>query len=89
MRFFKAILIGFSLAVACLCSVSYADEQGGSLKNKQDEFALARKTLRSAAEIAGRIEEPIGREHVLRRIAVSQSKLEDVPKFGLDVSVSV
>ena len=79
MSLFKVTAGVFSVTVSCLCALSYADEQGVSLKNKQAEFALARTTLRDAAEIAVKIKgEPVGREGVLRWIIVSQASVEDV-----------
>lgn len=76
---FKVITGVFSLTVSCLCALSYADEQVVSLKNKQAEFALARTTLRHAADMAVKInDEHLGREIVLRYIVVSQANVEDV-----------
>jgi tetratricopeptide (TPR) repeat protein len=79
MSLFKVITGIFSVTVSCLCALSYADEQVVSLKNKQDEFALVRTTLRNAADIAVKIDEPIGRESILSWIVVSQASAEDVP----------
>lgn len=66
------------LAVLCP-SVVCADEPRDTLNIKQDDFALARKTLRQAAEAAVRVKDPIHRVYGLSWIAVSQSKVEDVP----------
>ena len=79
MNRFKVIAGVCAITVFCLCAWSYADEQVVSPKNKQEEFALARTTLRQAADLAGRINEPVGREGNLRWIVVSQANVEDVP----------
>jgi tetratricopeptide (TPR) repeat protein len=77
---FKVIAGVCAVTLSCLCALSYADEQGVSLKIKQDEFALARATLRQAADIAVKIKsEPDGRNSVLRWIVVSQASADDVP----------
>jgi tetratricopeptide (TPR) repeat protein len=77
----KVIAGVFLLTVYCLCALSYADAQVVSLKNKQEEYTLARTTLRHAADIAVKIKnEPIGRDSVLRWIVVSQARAEDVPE---------
>jgi tetratricopeptide (TPR) repeat protein len=67
-----------SLTISCLCTLGYAEDQVVSLKARQDEFALARTTLRHAADIAVKIGEPLGRESALRWIVVSQASVEDM-----------
>lgn len=77
---FKVITGIFSGTVSCLCVLSYADEQVVSLKNKQEEFALARTTLQHAADLAVKTkDQPIGRDGILRWIGVSETSTEDVP----------
>ena len=80
MSLFRVITVGFALIVSCLCALSYADAQVVSLKNNQAEVALARTTLRHAADMAVKInDEHLGREIVLRYIVVSQASVEDMP----------
>ena len=79
MRSLTAIIVSLCLILLCPSMLLCAEQELGSLKNRQDEFAFARKILRNAAEIAVGIKEPIGREYGLSWIAVSQAKVEDVP----------
>jgi tetratricopeptide (TPR) repeat protein len=79
MSFFKVMAGVFPITVLCLSALSYADDPRVVPQNKQGEFALARATLRHAADIAVKIDEPIGRESALRWIVVSQASAEDVP----------
>ncbi|TKB94945.1 MAG: hypothetical protein E8D41_02615 [Nitrospira sp.] len=80
MSLLKVITGIFLITASCFYALSYADAQVVSLENKQEEYALARTTLRHAAEIAVKIkDEPVGRNSVLRWIVVSQASAEDVP----------
>lgn len=79
MRSLTAIIVSLWLTLLCPSVLRCADQDIGSLKNKQEDFALARTTLGKAAEVALRVKGPIHRVHLLGWIAVSQAKVEDVP----------
>ena len=64
MRLLTAITVSLCLTLLCPSVLRCADQDTGSLKNRQDEFALARKILRQAAEVAVRVKDP-HRVHVL------------------------